>query len=125
MRGRVEHYRVPVRWADPRALSMARALGWLHGKAIAGDNGAVRYGAAGSISAQRTYFTGYAFPPQIFTGYDARRVAGGRARVAAPALPGAGGPQPAAVRQSPLSRAMESVTAAQRLNLPRVFGTED
>src|SRR5258708_12576634 len=97
---------------------MARFLGWLHGKAIAGDNGAVIYGGPGSIQAQRTYFTGYAFPPQIFTGWNPRLVAGGRARVANPAMPTTGGGQPVGVRQSPLSRALEALPPPHPPNLP-------
>ena len=124
-RGRTDVYRVPVRWADPRAISLSRFLGWLHGKAIRGDNGAIRYGAAGSIQAQRTHYTGYVFPPQIFTRYSAARVAGGRARVAPPAYPGAGGPAPSSLMASPLTRAMETVSAAQRLNVPIRWNAPD
>jgi hypothetical protein len=125
MRGQVDVYRVPVRWADPRALSLASVLGWLHGKAIAGDNGAIRYGGPGSIQAQRSYFTGYAFPPQIFTGWNPRRVAGGRARVMRPQLPNTGGGNPVAALASPLTRAMEAVTAAQKLNQAAAWGHSD
>jgi|SRR5579859_1688813 len=117
MRGEVQTYQVPVRWRDPWSLAAAQFLGWLHGKAIAGDNGAIRYGGPGSIQAQRTYYTGYVTPAQIFFGYSAQRVAGGRARIATPSLPSTGGGQPAGLLKSPLERAMEAVTAAQKVNL--------
>lgn len=117
----VDVYRVPVRWAAPQAISLARVLGWLFGKAIAGDNGAIRYGGPGDIQANRTAFKGYAFPAQMFTGYSATRVAGGRARVAHPSFPATGSARPDTVLQSPLNRAMEAVTAAQRVNLPSTW----
>lgn len=123
MRQVVQDYRVPVRWRDPWSLWSARFLGWLHGKAIAGQNGAVRYDGPGSIQAQRTYYTGYVFPPQIFTGWNPRHVAGGRARVATPAFPATTSPMASA--QTPTSRAMEAVTAAQRLNLPSAWDGRD
>ena len=120
MKGQVTVYRVPVRWAAPQATGLAKALGWLHGKAIAGDNGAVRYGGPGSIQAQRTFYTGYAFPPQLFTGYDPRKVAAGAIRNTPGAFPATS--TPAGVLGSPVSRALEAVTAAQHANLLLDYG---
>jgi len=109
MRPKVTTYAVPVHEAAPQAIAIARGLGWLHGKAIKGDNGAVRYGwpAIGT----RNNFTGYAFPPQIFTGYDPRRVAGGAVRVSTPAL--STSTTPVSENYSPLQQAMANVTGYQ------------
>lgn len=114
-------FRTPVRWAAPQATGMARALGWLYGKAIAGDNGAIRYGGGpGDLQAQRSAYTGYAFPPQLFTGYDPRKVAAGAIRATPAAYPAT--TTPAGVLSSPLARAMESVTAAQHANVLLDYG---
>lgn len=109
MRPRVTVYRTPVRWAAPQAIAQAVGLGWLYGKAIAGDNGAVRYGypALGT----RRKFTGYAFPPQIFLNYSARRVAAGAIRNKRGALPATNAPT--SVLNSPLKKATATVTARQ------------
>jgi hypothetical protein len=114
MRGQqpqVTVYRTPVRSAAPQAIWIARALGWLYGKAIKGDNGAVRYGYPG-LDTNRTSYKGYVFPPQIFTGYDPGKVAAGFIRPDPASLPG-DSTAPAAAR-SPLARAMHAVTVSQQ-----------
>ncbi len=115
MRPQVLTYRVRVRAAAPQAVAVASGLGWLYGKAVngsAGGNGAIRYGAGpGDIQAQRTGFTGYVFPPQIFTGHTARRVAGGAIRATPAGLPSTSGTD--TLLGSPLARAMATVGARQ------------
>lgn len=111
MQPQVTNYKVPVRSAAPQAIRLARALGWLYGKAIRGDNGAVRYGYP-SISTQRTKYAGYVNPPQLFLGYDPARVAAGFIRPDPASLPG-DSMSPAAVR-SPLMSAMHNVTVSQQ-----------
>lgn len=105
----VVNYRVPVRSADPRAVRLARALGWLFGKSIAGDNGAIRYGTPG-LDTQRTMYTGYVYPPQIFTGYQPGKLAGA-IRPDPASLPGDSlNPYGAG---NPIARAMAAVTTSQ------------
>ena len=108
MKPRVLIFRTPVREAAPQAIAIARGLGWLFGKAIKGDNGTIEYGYP-SIQTQRTKYAGYAFPPQIFTGYDPRKVAAGFIRPDQASLPG----EPIGPGTSPLSRAMQGVTISQ------------
>ncbi len=112
MRPRAVIYRTVVRAAAPQAVATALGLGWLHGKAIRGDAGAVRsgYPALGA----RNKYAGYAAPPQIFTGYSARRVAGGAVRAGGAGLPSANAPP--TVLSSPLSAAMATVTSMQKGN---------
>lgn len=107
MRPRVQRFQVPVRWAAPQAIATALGLGWLHGKAIRGDNGTVRYGYP-SIQTQRSKYAGYAFPPQIFTGYDPRKVAGGLIRPDPASYPGDS--MSKATADSPAYRALEAIT---------------
>lgn len=108
-------YAVPVRAAAPQAVAQAVGLGWLFGKAINGSeggNGAIRYGGGpGDIQAQRSNFTGYAFPPQIFKGYSARRVAAGAIRNMPASMPSTSTPD--SLLASPLQRAMAAVGASQ------------
>lgn len=99
-----------VRWAAPQAIGQASSLGWLYGKAIAGDNGAVRYGAPG-VWGNRSKYNGYAFPGQLFTGYSARRVATGAIRATPAGLPSTSSPD--TLLSSPLSMAMRTVTVRQ------------
>lgn len=110
MRPRTTRYEVPVRWAAPQAIALARGLGWLHGKAIngsTGGNGAIRYGYP-SIHTQRTKYAGWVNPPQLFTGYDPGKVAAGLVRPDPARYPGeALSPATAA---SPLARAMATAT---------------
>ena len=112
MRPRVLRYTVRVRAAAPQAVAIATGLAWLHGKAINGSpggNGAIRYGypAIGT----REKFQGYASPPQIFSGYTAKRVAGGAIRLTPAGLPSTSAP--VSVLSSPLVRAMATVGSAQ------------
>jgi len=105
MQPEVTTYRTPVRSVAPQAVAIARGLGWLYGKAIKGDNGAIRYGypAPGT----RAKFSGYAFPPQAFAGYDPRKVAAGAAR---PDPAGYPGESISSKNDTALMRAMDTVT---------------
>jgi hypothetical protein len=112
MRPRVVIYRTLVRAAAPQAIATALGLGWLYGKAIRGDNGTVRsgYPALGA----RNKYAGYARPPQIFTGYTARRVAGGSIRAGGAGLPSTNAPP--TILSSPLQQALATVTSTQTGN---------
>jgi len=70
-----EVFSVPVRSPHPVAVWMANRLGRLYGRAIAGDNGAVRIGAPGIDSPAK--YGGYVYPQQMFLGWNARAVASG------------------------------------------------
>lgn len=110
MQPEVVNYRVPVRSAAPQAIGLARALGWLFGKSIKGDNGAIRYGYP--TLGTRAKFTGYAYPPQLFVGYDPAKVAAGLIRADPASMPGESvTPYPA--NNSPMMRAMSAVTTSQ------------
>lgn len=106
MKPQVTTYSTPVRSAAPQAVAIAKGLGWLFGKAIRGDNGAVRYGYP--QIGTRAKYQGYVFPPQIFTGYDPGKVARGAVRVATPALSTNTVPQ--TENYSPLQQAMANVS---------------
>jgi hypothetical protein len=106
MKPEVTAWRVPVRSAAPQAIALARGLGWLYGKAIRGDNGAVRYGYPG-LDTNRGRYSGYAFPPQAFRGYDPRKVAAGTAR---PDPAGFPGESVSSRSDTALMRAMDTVT---------------
>jgi hypothetical protein len=106
---KVSNYRTPVRWAAPQAIAIARGLGWLHGKAIKGDNGSILIGYPAIASRQK--YAGYVFPGQLFIGYSARRVAAGAIRVTPNGLPSTS--NTASTMSSPLVQAMANVTAGQ------------
>jgi hypothetical protein len=108
-RPRKSTFLTKVRWAAPQAIGQASALGWLQGKAIAGDNGAIRYGYP--TIGTRAKFNGYAFPGQLFLGYSARKVAGGSIRLTPGALPSTSSPD--TLLSSPLQMAMRTVTVRQ------------
>jgi hypothetical protein len=105
----VQVYRTPVRGASPLATSMAGRLARLLGRGINGHAGTVRYGQPAPGTRQK--FGGYASPPQLFTGYDPRRVAAGAFRGAPGSLPATS--PPGAPGASPLQRAMATVTSRQ------------
>lgn len=109
MNPRSTTFRTPVRWAAPQAIAIARGLGWLHGKAIKGDNGTIRIGYPAIASREK--YAGYVFPGQLFIGYTARRVAGGSIRVTPSGLPSTS--SSASTLASPLMQAMSTVTAGQ------------
>ena len=102
-------YRTPVRWAAPQAIAIARGLGWLHGRAIKGDNGHITIGYPSIASRQK--YAGYVFPGQLFIGYTARRVATGAIRVTPSGLPSTS--SSASTLASPLMQAMQNVTPGQ------------
>lgn len=109
IRPRVDIYTVPVRWAAPQAIGLARMLGAMTGRGINGRAGTVHYGSPDIGT--RSNFTGYADPPQLFTGYDPRKVAGGGYRGAPRGLPSTSAP--ASAITDPLLRSMATVTNAQ------------
>lgn len=109
MRPETTVYRTPVRHSAPQAIGMARVLGWLYGKAIAGDNGRIRIGYP--ALGLRNKYTGYVYPPQLFTGYDPRKVAAGFIRPDPATLPGES-MNPGGL-SSPLQKAMASVMTSQ------------
>lgn len=86
---RTEIYSVPVRAAHPISVWMASALGWLHGRAIAGDNGKIIIGQPGLNSGKAT---GYYVVPQMFVGWNPRKVAAGAVRPTPAGLPGTQAP---------------------------------
>ncbi len=102
---RVDVYRTPVRASAPQAIGMAASLARLFTAPSLRGAGTVRYGqpALGT----RGKFLGYAQPPQLFTGYDPRKVAGGTFRGAPGALPSTTGPVTAL--NSPLQRAVANL----------------
>ena len=107
-RPRVDVYEVPVRAPDPRATGLAVALGRLCIRGIDGKAGTIRYGypAPGT----RHKYAGYVSPPQLFIGYDPRKVAAGAFRGQPGHLPSANAPNPGL---SALQRSMATVTAQQ------------
>lgn len=112
MRPQVIRYSTPVRAAAPQAVAIASGLGRLYGQAIngsVGGNGAIRYGEP--AIGDRRKFTGYVFPPQLFVGYSARRVAGGAIRNTPAGMPST--TAPASLLNSPLAKAMATVGARQ------------
>lgn len=114
MRPVVQSYRVPVRWAAPQAIAVARGLGQLLGRDIKGERGTIRYGWP-SIQTQRTAYKGYVFPPQVFTGYDPRKVAAGFIRPDPASLPG--DYSVASEQRSPLEAAMANITLTQQIGM--------
>lgn len=106
---RVDHYDVPVRAAAPQAIFIARALGAIFGRGINGHTGTVRYGYPGL--GDRAKYGGYANTPQLFIGYDPKKVAAGAFRGAPGSLPSTSGPS--TLLSSPLQRSMATVTAQQ------------
>lgn len=110
MRPEVLEYRTPARAAAPQAIGIARALGALFGRGINGRTGTVRYGDGGQLGS-REKFTGYGNTPQLFIGWDPKKVAGGMFRGRPGALPSTSAPT--TVLNSPLQRAMATVTAHQ------------
>lgn len=105
---RVDSYIVRVRAAAPQAIRLARALGAIGGRGINGQTGTIRYGypAPGTLAK----FGGYATPPQLFIGYDARKIAGGTFRGDPSRLPATN------TTNNPLTNAMAVVTNAQMGN---------
>lgn len=101
--------RITLNGVAPQTVALNLGLGRLYGHGINRRTGTIRYGqpAIGT----RNNFTGYAFPPQLFTGYSAKRVATGAIRATPPALPSTTTPD--TLLQSPLTRAMATVGARQ------------
>ena len=106
---RVDHYSTPVRAAAPQAIGMAGSLARLFTSVSLRGAGTVRYGqpAIGT----RGKYAGYANPPQLFTGYDPRKVAGGTFRGNVGSLPSTS--SPTTVLNSPLQRALANVSLTQ------------
>lgn len=105
----IDEYRTPVRAAAPQAVALARALGALFGRGINGQAGTVRYGYP--AIGDRAKYAGYAIPPQLFTGFDPRKVAAGAFRGTPGALPSTS--SPTTLLNNPLQRSMATVTDQQ------------
>lgn len=115
IRPRVLAYVTRVREPDPRAVGLARMLGAFYGRGINGQTGSVRFGypAIGT----RAKFAGYANTPQLFRGYDPRKVAGGTFRGMPGQLPATSNPGTFGLN-SPLQNAMATVTYQQMTGSP-------
>jgi hypothetical protein len=106
---RLRRRSVTVVLRDPHPVSVyqATALGQIYGRAIAGHNGAFRYGTAG-LASQMTSFKGYVAPPQMFIGWNPKRVAGGAIRVHPSQLPTT---SPSDPTDNPLRNAVNAINA--------------
>jgi hypothetical protein len=109
MRPQVDIYRTPVRAAAPQAIGLARALARLFGGEDLRGAGTVRYGQA-QIGTREKY-AGYANPPQLFIGYDPRKVASGAVRNQPGALPSTN--SPTTLLNSPLQASLTTITNGQ------------
>lgn len=109
MKPQVQTYTTRVRAAAPQAIAIAQGLGRLFIRGVDGQTGTVRYGypAIGT----RAKYQGYAFPPQLFRGYDPRKVARGAFRGTPGALPSTS--SPTTLMNNPLQNAMATVTTQQ------------
>lgn len=105
--------KVTVTRRDPHPVSqyMASALGALYIRGINGNTGAFRYGTP-SLSTQMTNFKGYTNPPQMFLGWNPKRVAGGAVRYTPQRLP-AGAPSDPG--DNPLQNAITTISAGAGL----------
>jgi hypothetical protein len=106
---RVDVYAVPVRSAAPQAISIARGLAQAFTRTSLRGAGKVRYGAP--ALGDRAKFSGYAVPPQLFIGYNPRKVAAGAFRGNPGALPSTS--SPLTTLNSPLQRATAMMTDQQ------------
>lgn len=109
MQFRQQRTRVSVEVYQPHPVSqyMASVLGALYGRDINGRTGTVRYGMPG-LSTQRSKFGGYVYPPQMFMGWNPRRVAGGAIRYSPAALPATSPQDPV---DNPLQNAVAMIAA--------------
>jgi hypothetical protein len=106
-RQRTARVTVTVRQPHPVSQYMASALGSIYGRGINGHTGAFRYGAAG-IATNRTKYGGYVYPPQMFIGWNPKRVAGGAIRYKPSALPATAPNNPT---DNPLQTAVATIAA--------------
>jgi len=90
----------------PVAVWMATALGNLYGRGINGHTGAFCYG--GGQAANRTRFSGYAYPAQGFVGWNPRRVAAGHLATGQARLPTTSPQDPT---DNPLINAVATINA--------------
>lgn len=105
----VDHYETPVRAAAPQAIAIARALARAFTRTSIRGAGVTRLGEP--AMGTRRKFQGYANTPQLFIGYDPRKVAGGTFRGQRPAIPSTAAP--ITTLNTPTMRAMATVTNAQ------------
>jgi hypothetical protein len=105
----VDYYQTPVRAAAPQAIAIARALARAFTRPAIRGAGATRLGEP-AIGTRRK-FQGYANTPQLFIGYNPRRVAAGAFRGPHPAIPSTSAP--ISTLNTPTMRAMATVTTAQ------------
>jgi hypothetical protein len=109
MRPRVAIFRTRVHAAAPQAVALVTGLARRDIPGISGHSGARRYGYPAPGTRQK--YAGYVNPPQLFTGYSAKRVAAGAIRATPPAIPTS--TQPWSLTASPLMQAMANVSAGQ------------
>lgn len=111
-RPRVLHYQVPVHAAHPVSVAVAKFLATFR-RGLNGNQGPsapLVYGAPG-MDTQRSRYTGYASPPQIFVGYSNRP--GGLGGVIQPTPGGLPGTQAPYAVTSPLQGAIATITTGQ------------
>jgi len=106
-RQRTARVSVTVRQPHPVSQYMASALGEIYGRGINGHAGAFRYGTAG-LATNRTKYGGYVYPPQMFVGWNPRRVAGGSIRYKPGSLPATAPNDP---NDNPLTNAVATIAA--------------
>jgi hypothetical protein len=103
-RPQVLQYRTPVWAAHPVSQWMASAIGRIWGKGISGGRGTIIYGYP--QIGMRAKFQGYAYPQQMFTGWNPSTVAGGRIIPSPGGLPGTQAPY---ANTSPLLAAVANI----------------
>lgn len=96
---------VVQRSPHPVSVFMASSLGSLYGRGINGRAGTVLYGYPGDDTNQASY-QGYVSPPQMFVGWNPKRVAGGAVRAAGGQLPATSPGNPA---DNPLGNAVATI----------------
>lgn len=107
-----------VRDPHPIGQRVMASLSMLAGRGIRGETGTIRYGYP-STATQRSKYTGYVFPPDLFIGWNPRSVAAGTVQNKVGQLPATSAPSGT---YSPLLAAMAGVTRGQAGNprtLPR------
>jgi hypothetical protein len=114
IRPKVVHYAVPVHAAHPVSVGMISRLSALYARGINGNTGTIRYGYPQIGSREK--FAGYAFPPQMFTGWNPRLAGAGTVRPTPGQLPGSQAPY---ANTSPLLGQMLALTGPGDLGVLR------
>jgi hypothetical protein len=108
IRPKVEKATTTVRYPHPIGVATVSSLNGQAGEGIKGHRGTIRYGwpAPGT----RAKYGGYVNPPNLFIGWNPRRVAAGTVQAQPGRLPASAAPSGT---YSPLVAAMANVTAAR------------